>query len=227
MRPLAAPQISSASAPRLASFSTSTGIPRRPLASAAASTPTQPGRIDEACTAPVARSIGAGRPIPTPITRDRLDVRLGEHLLDELGGRVEALLGRVVDVHLAPGLGEHGVGEVRDGDPQVAVAEVDAEHEAGRLVERDHHRRPAGVRLAVGLTVAFAGQPASSRSPTMVEIVERERPVIRDSSARLAEPGSRRASITRLRLPSRSDASDPLFPLTPRIHSHGSGFVKP
>ena len=49
------------------------------------------------------------------------------------------------------------------------------------------------------------------RSPTIDETVERERSVMRATSARLAAPRSRSASITRRRLPSRSDASEPLL----------------
>src|SRR6186997_499617 len=51
--------------------------------------------------------------------------------------------------------------------------------------------------------------PASIRSETMLETVERESPVARAISARLARPRSRKASMTRLRFSSLSDRSDP------------------
>ena len=47
------------------------GEGQRRSISAAASTPTQPGRIDDEPTEPVARLIGPGSPMPTPITRPR------------------------------------------------------------------------------------------------------------------------------------------------------------
>ena len=178
---------------------------------------------------PVARLIGAGRPITAPITRLAVDPRLLRAPGRRTPPRRQALVAGVVDVHLAPGLGEHGVGEVGDRDPQVAVAEVDREREARRSCRarpsrrggRRAPRRPAGRR-------ARRARPDSIRSPTIVEIVDRERSVIRASSARLATPRSRSASITRRRLPSRSDASEPLFPLrTAALVPHTHLFVKP
>ena len=84
-----------------------------------------------------------------------VDLGLLEHLVDEAGGGVKPLGRRAVDVELAPGLGEDGVGEVGDGDPQVAVAEVDRQGEAGGAVESDHHPGAPGVHLAVGQAVAL------------------------------------------------------------------------
>src|SRR5262245_45886404 len=51
--------------------------------------------------------------------------------------------------------------------------------------------------------------PDSIRSETMLETVERESPVARAISARLARPRSRNASMTRPRFSSLSDRSDP------------------
>ena len=66
----------------------------------------------------------------------------------------------MIDVHLAPGLRQHRAGEVRHGDAQMPVAEVDPEREAGGAVQRDHHRRAAGVGLArVGAVLALGCQP--------------------------------------------------------------------
>ncbi len=71
------------------------------------------------------------------------DARLGQHLLDQLRGRVEAGLGGVVGLHGALGLGEDRVAEVGGGHAQVALAEVDADGRPGRAAERQEPRRPA------------------------------------------------------------------------------------
>ncbi len=92
---------------------------------------------------------------------DRADhpaaVQLGlvEDLVDEVACLRKALAGRRVDVELAPALGEHGVREVRHGDSQVAMAEVDRQRDAGGRVEGDHHAGAAGVCLAFRLAVAL------------------------------------------------------------------------
>ena len=94
-----APSVTSASAPRLASLSRWTGrSPSRRLISAAASSPSQPGRIAVGRTAPRSWSIGPEQPMPTPSTSVAVDAGLGEQLVDELGGGVERVLGVVVDV---------------------------------------------------------------------------------------------------------------------------------
>ena len=65
----------------------------------------------------------------------------------------------MIDVELAPGLGEHRVREIGDGDTQVAVAEIDADCDAGGIVERNEHRRAPGARLTVrGLTIALGDE---------------------------------------------------------------------
>ena len=87
--------------------------------------------------------------------------------------------------------------------------------------------RPAWVESGLSPSRSPAS-PVSSRSETIVETVERESPVIRARSARLATPRSRRASITRLRLPSLREANEPLFLLTARaLVSHPRLFVNP
>jgi hypothetical protein len=85
-----------------------------------------------------------------------IDLRLGEDVVDERGGGVKAFVRGVIDVELAPGLRENGVGQVRDGDPQVAVAEVDSDGEARLAVERDHHRRTPRVGLTVDAGLPLA-----------------------------------------------------------------------
>ena len=92
--------------------------------------------------------------MPTPITPLRSDLRLPQDLVDELLSGIQPLLGRVVHVELAPGLRQHLVREVRDRHPEVGVAEVDADGEAGGRVEGEEHGGPpAGlpVRHARGL----------------------------------------------------------------------------
>ena len=161
----------------------------------------------------------ADHPVP-------IDARLVEDPLDELGGRVEALIGGVVDVHLAPRLGEHRVREIGDGDPQMTMAEVEPDREARRAVERDHHRgRPAWDSPGADRHAHRRGRPRAGRRRSSRSSIARG-PVIRASSARLATPRSRRASITRLRLPSRSDASEPLSSSRARIHFRSWLFVK-
>ena len=108
---------------------------------------------------PVARLIGPGRPIPTPMTPSRSTVRLLEDLVDQLRRRVEPLLRRVVDVELAPGLRQHLVGEIGDRHPKVGVAEVDADGEARGRIEGEQHGRPAA-----GLAVGDAGRLGCSVS---------------------------------------------------------------
>ncbi len=66
LTPSPAPQTCSASAPRLASLSTRTDRPRASLIARAASTPTQPGRIEVDPTVPVSAWIGPGGPSRRP-----------------------------------------------------------------------------------------------------------------------------------------------------------------
>ena len=72
-----------------------------------------------------------------------LDPGLREHDLDELGGRVESLLGRPVDVEVLPLLGEHGRRQVRDRDAEVVVVEMDPDHRADRGIQTKERRRAA------------------------------------------------------------------------------------
>ena len=68
--PRPAPQVDSASAPRLASFPTRTGRSSSSTMRSRGEVPAQPGRIAEDPTIPVFCT-GPGMPIPTPITRSR------------------------------------------------------------------------------------------------------------------------------------------------------------
>ncbi len=69
-QPSPAPHMYSASAPRLASFSTRTGRPSRSLMRSATRRSPQPGMIAAEPTVP-ALWIGPGTPMPTPSTRSR------------------------------------------------------------------------------------------------------------------------------------------------------------
>ena len=225
---MAAPQASSASAPRLASFSTSTGSPSRASASAAASTPTHPGRIEAARTAPVVRSIGAGKPIPTPSTRARSAPASSSTWSTNSAAAVSpwsaewsTFSSRQVSARTVWERSETATRRWRwpKSIPTASPAEGLSETITGG--------RPA-CASPPGSPSRSPASPESSRSETIVETVERERPVTRASSARLAIPLSRRASITRFRLPSRREANEPLLLLTaPGLVSHRRVFVKP
>ena len=106
-----------------------------------------------------------------------------------------------------------------DGDRVAAHCHVVARH-VGALFGAAATQRPVDFW---GMTIVRV------RDGKIVEIVERESSVARASSALLATPLSRSASITRRRFPSRSDASEPLI-LDELIWCesipHPPGFVK-
>ena len=102
-----------------------------------------------------------------------------------------ASCGRLVDVELDEALGEDGGGEVGDGDPDVAVAEVDAERRAGRA--RRAAGGPAGGRGPRG---AARSSGCSTMRPAPLQVgdervatVVRESPVRRARSLRLGGSG--------------------------------------
>ena len=72
-----------------------------------------------------------------------VDVGFGDDGVGELDRDVERARGGGVDVVLEHPLGEDRARQVGDRDADVVVVEVDAEHEAGRAVERQQGRRPA------------------------------------------------------------------------------------
>ena len=73
--------------------------------------------------------------------------------------------------------------------------------------------RPVAMLAGASGSEYSTTRPLPCRSATRLETVERESPVTRAISARLAVPRSRRVSTTRRRFNSRSDSSDPV--LTP------------
>ena len=81
-------------------------------------------------------------------------------------GERDGLGGGEVGVQLRVALREHRVGEVGDGDPQVALAEVQPEREAGVPVQRQPGGRPAhgaaGARLLLShqaVSLQFGDHP--------------------------------------------------------------------
>src|SRR5215210_4627569 len=85
--------------------------------------------------------------------------------------------------------------------------------------------RPVAMLAGASGSECSTIRPWAWRSATRLETVDRDRPVTRAISARLAVPRSRRVSTTRRRFSSRSDSSDPV--LTPGATlSHSSTFVK-
>ena len=72
---------------------------------------------------------------------------------------VERELGRGVHVDVGAPLREHRRGQVGDGDAQMPVAEVDAQHGA-RLRRQPQQRRWPPASLALGLDLALDHHPA-------------------------------------------------------------------
>ena len=204
-----APSVTSASAPRFASLSRCTGMPSRAPSSSAGRTPGPAGQD----LAGVHRARGAvdraRQPDAGAEDARAVDLGRGEHRVGELDRDVERALGGGVDVELAHALGEDRAREVGDRDVHVLVAEVDAEHEARGAVDREQRRRPALLRRRAASGSRSTSRPPACRSATSVETVERESPVRRASSARLALPRRRSASMSWRRLRSRSDSSEP------------------
>jgi hypothetical protein len=64
-----------------------------------------------------------------------IDARLLQDPVDQFRRRIESLVGRVVDIQLVPGLRQHLVRQVGDGDAQMGVTEIDPEGESGGWVE--------------------------------------------------------------------------------------------
>jgi hypothetical protein len=84
------------------------------------------------------------------------DAGLLNQLGDQPGGGVERVLRGGVDLELGVALGQDRVREVRDGDPERVVAEVQADDRPRRAVERHEHRRAAALRAGRGHAVGHA-----------------------------------------------------------------------
>src|SRR3954468_23671460 len=205
------PQTNSARAPRLASFSTFTGRRRRCSISSAALTPTQPGRIDDEPTAPVDLLIGPGRPMPTPITP--LRPTLASFSTSSTSSAAA----------FSPSSAEWSTSSSRQDSARTSWERSETATRrwewpkstpTARPAEGFRERRtgglpPASPRATPVASACSVSRPAWIRSETMLDTVERDSPVTRAISALLAVPRPRSASMTRPRLSSRSDRSDP------------------
>ena len=226
---MAAPQVSSARAPRLASFSTATGRRRRARRLGRGVDPDPAGEdrgVPDGAGGAVDRRRQAHHRADHAAA---VDLRLLQDLVDELrrSGRGPRRRSGRRRARARPRRGPCGRGRRRrraGGGGRSRSPARGRRRSRGRPSRRDGRRgsRPRGWPSR------STARPDSIRSPTIVEMVERERSVARASSAREARPRSRRASITRRRLPSRRDASEPLLLVLTRTQSfpHSSGFVK-
>ena len=225
--PRPAPSTDSASAPRLASLSTSTRTPRRSLSQDPTSTSTQPGRIVDELTCPVARSIGPTAPRRRrPAARARHPRRpAGESTSS--AAVLEAGLGVVVDVRLPCALGEDRERQVRDRDAHEIVVELDADHGAGSGIQRQHQRRPAARGGARGLHVLALDHQSGSleladeRRDRRAREARRRRDLRTADGAALAHDFEHLESVQLAQRAKRSNASagrraTPLDP--PQIH---------
>ena len=121
-----------------------------------------------------------------------------------------------VDVELREGTRPGSCRRGRRRRRAVSVAEVDADHGAGRAVEREEHRRAPALRgrAATPSAARSTTRPAAWRSPTRLETVERLRPVWRAISARLIAPRGaarrrRAGGCARAATPATRSAGDP------------------
>src|SRR4051812_11370069 len=211
----AAPRVTSASAPRLASLSRWTGrSPNRRLISAATASPSQPGRIAVGRTAPRSWSIGPDRAIPTPMTSDApspVSVRRSSTSAAAASSAPSASWstssGRIASASTVRERSETAawMRSWPKSMPTTAPAERSSESRVGG--------RPVAMLAGASGSECSTISPWAWRSATRLDTVERDSPVTRAISARLAVPRSRRVSTTRRRLSSRNDSSDPV--LTP------------
>src|SRR4051794_3113016 len=183
-----------------------TGKPSRAPISGAARTPTQPGRITEDPTVPVRRSTGPGRPIPAPSTRSRGTPASARTAATSAAARSSASSARwstsSASSRSARTVEDRSATATRRWEwsksmPTAAPADGSS---ASSMPGRPGRERSSPRSVT---------SPRSTRSATRLETVERESPVARARSARLAVPARRRASTSRARLPSRRASSAP------------------
>ena len=200
--PRPAPHIHSPSAPRLASFSTSTAWPSAALTASAARTPTQPGRIVELPELAGRAVHRAGQPHADADELLAAHARLVERVLEQRARQRDRLGGGQVGVERAVALGQQLVREVGDRHPQMPLAEVDPGDDArpcgaarsGPAGGRPA-RAPAGWTGSAGSTTS----PAACRSLTTADTVEGASAARRARSARDTAPASARTPTTRAR----------------------------
>ena len=186
-----------------------------------------PARAGSSCPAPspVERSIGAGRPMPTPMTRPRSTPASSRTWSTNSAAASRPVVGGVVDVRARARSrrARCARGRRRRRAGGGGRSRCRARRPPSRLSETITGGRPR-LRLAVGgcaVALARRARPRAGRRRSSRPSSGRG-PVIRASSARLAMPRSRRASITRLRLPSRREANEPLL-LTRRMNYTAEG----
>ena len=113
-------------------------------------------------------------------------------------GERDGLGGGQVGVELRVALGEHHVGQVGDGDAQVALAEVQPEGDAGRAVAARRARAGGPSSRGARLVVLDTRRSACSSAMT-ADTVEGASAVRRARSAREAGPVAARTPNTRAR----------------------------
>ena len=171
--------------------------------------PTHEGRIVDEPSVPVSRLMGPGSPIPTPITCWRSapasastsSTRTTAASMASSAGR--SMSTSVVRSASAVCARSNAATRRRRCPKSTAMATPAARSSASRTPGRPPRSPPGSVPSR------STTSPISWRSPTMLDTVERERPVTRASSARLARPRSLSALMTLRRFSSRNDPSDP------------------
>src|SRR4051794_2152572 len=202
-RPRAAPNATSASAPRFASLSTTTLTPRRRSSSAAGCRPTQSARITDEPTVPVRALIGPGRPAPAPRTRSGASPassrtsRASSAAASSEPAAAASTSSSIV--RSASTVRERSAAATRRCRwPKSMPSAPPAD--ASRRSSTGGRPRPAGSDAAASCSTTT---PRATRSPTSAVIVVADSPVARARSARLSEPWRRSSSTTRRRLASR------------------------
>ena len=208
-----APSTDSASAPRLASLSTSTRTPRRSLSHDPTSMSTQPGRIVDELTCPVARSIGPDSATPAPTSLSRSTPASASRQSTSSAAVLRpAWASWSTSACRAPSariVSDRSAIATRTKSwsnwmPITAPAPGSSDSISGG--------RPPEAALAACTSSRSTTSPARWSSPTSVETVERARPVADAICERLTVPRSRTTSSTLSRFSSRSELSDPTRP---------------
>src|SRR3954471_21857316 len=208
-----APNAASASAPRLASLSTITGMSSLLRISVAAVMPIHPGRIALEPTVPASCSIGPGRPIPAPITALR-----GTPASASASATISAASSRPCWASWSVSSGSRRSERIvlarsetatrrcewPKSMPIAAPAEASKESRIGGRPPCWPWAEPGSGRSTT--------RPSAWRSATRLETVERLSPVRRAISAREIVPSSRSARITRRRLRRLRDSREPARP---------------
>ena len=137
----------SPSAITLTSLSTTTSAPRSDSPTKPrTSKPSQPGMIGGLVGRPVANSTGPGRPMPTPTTSAIRRPAAAHEGAAPIDDPRQDLVRADRDVEVDDVVGEHGCGEVGDGEAHVGGTDVGTEHEPRPRVEGEPCRRASTGR---------------------------------------------------------------------------------